>query len=164
MSCNIPPSLSDSLHSAWQSPRLSMLLQMALFCSFLWLSDSPLYICATSLGFPSGSDGKESACNADSIPGSGRLTWRREWKPTLGFLPRESHEQSVGSQRVRHDWATHTHTIFPCIYIPHLLYPFLCGQLGCFHVLAVVNGAAVNTEVRASSWTMHVEHSDLWRG
>ena len=59
-----------------------MLLQMALFCSFLWLSNIPLYI-----------------------------------------------------------------------YIPHLPYPFLCWwTLGCFHVLAVVNSAALNTGVYMSFW------------
>ena len=46
-------------------------------------------------GFPGRSDGKESACNAEdpgSIPGSGRSPWRREWQPTLVFLP-EFHGQ-----------------------------------------------------------------------
>ena len=41
------------------------------------------------LGFPGGSDGNESACNAGdlgSIP-----TWRREWLPTPLFLPGEFH-------------------------------------------------------------------------
>ena len=45
--------------------------------------------------FPGGSDSKESACNAGdlgSIPGSEDL-WRREWLPTLVFLPGESHGQ-----------------------------------------------------------------------
>ena len=28
------------------------------------------------------------------------------------------------------------------MYVPHFLYPFVNGHLGCFHVLAVVNGAA----------------------
>ena len=49
-----------------------------------------------SLGFPGGSDGKESACNAgdlDSDPWVGRIPWRREWLPTPGFLPREFHGQ-----------------------------------------------------------------------
>ena len=49
-----------------------------------------------TLGFPGSSDGKESACNAgDSglIPGWGRSAWRREWLPTLVFLPREFHGQ-----------------------------------------------------------------------
>ena len=68
-------------------------------------------------GFPGGSDGKESACNVGSlgsIPGSGRspgkgngypLQYSRLENPTakeLGGL------QSMGLQRVRHDWATNT--------------------------------------------------------
>ena len=47
---------------------------------------------AVFLGFPGGSDGKESACNAGDlglIPGLGR-SWRREWLPTPAFLPGES--------------------------------------------------------------------------
>ena len=42
------------------------------------------------MGFPGGSDGKESACNAGdpgSIPELGRSPWRREWLPTSVFLP-----------------------------------------------------------------------------
>ena len=65
-----------------------------------------------SMGFPAGSDGKESACNAgepDSIPGqedplekemashSNILAWRIPWTEEPGDLP------SMGSQRVRHD-------------------------------------------------------------
>ena len=52
-----------------------MLLQMALFHSFLSLTSIPLYICTMSLGFPCGSAGKESACNEGdlgSIPGLAR--------------------------------------------------------------------------------------------
>ena len=52
-----------------------MLLQMALFYSFLWLSSISLYICTMSLGVPCGSAGKESACNEGdlgSIPGLAR--------------------------------------------------------------------------------------------
>ena len=44
------------------------------------------------LGFPGGSDGKESTCNAGdpgSIPGWGRFPWRREWKPAPVFLTGE---------------------------------------------------------------------------
>ena len=65
-------------------------------------------------GFPSGSVGKESACDAGdlgSIPGSGRfpgewngnhfsiLAWRISWTEKPGGL------QPMGSQRVRHDWS-----------------------------------------------------------
>ena len=66
-------------------------------------------------GFPGGSDGKESACNAgdqSSIPGLGRslekemathcsiLVWKIPWTEETGRL------HSMGSQRVKHDWAT----------------------------------------------------------
>ena len=66
-------------------------------------------------GFPGGSDGKESACNAGHpglIPGLGRfpgegngntlqysclVAWETRWTGEPGEL------QSMGSQRVRHD-------------------------------------------------------------
>ena len=41
------------------------------------------------MGFPGGSDGKESACNAGDlglIPGLGRSPSEREWLPTPVFL------------------------------------------------------------------------------
>ena len=40
--------LSDLLHSVWQSLGPSTSLQLTQFRSFLWLSNIPLYICATS--------------------------------------------------------------------------------------------------------------------
>ena len=49
----------------------------------------------SSMGFPGGSDGKESSYNVgnlDSIPGLGRFPWRRKWRPTL-FLLEKSHGQ-----------------------------------------------------------------------
>ena len=51
-------------------------------------------------GFPGGSDGKESACNAGdlgSIPGLGRSPGKKEWQPTPVFLPGELHGQSLVS-------------------------------------------------------------------
>ena len=71
----------------------------------------PIPVC---LGFPCGSAGKESACNAGDlglIPGSGRspgegngwqpapvlFVWRILWPEEPGGL------QFMGSQRVRHD-------------------------------------------------------------
>ena len=74
------------------------------------------------VGFPGGSDGKESAFNAGdrgSIPGMGRslgkgngyphqyFAWKIPWTEEPGGL------QSMGSQRVRHHWATNTFT-FTC--------------------------------------------------
>ena len=63
------------------------------------------------MGFPGGSDGKEAACNVGdlgSIPGVGKIPWRRAWQPTPVFLPGESlwteepgGLQSMGSQ-IRH--------------------------------------------------------------
>ena len=64
-------------------------------------------------GFPGGSDGKESAWNADSLgqkdplekgtsTHSSILAWRIPWTEEPGGL------QSMRSQRVRHDWVTNT--------------------------------------------------------
>ena len=63
------------------------------------------------LGFPDGSDSKESTCNArdlGSIPGLGRSPGGGQ--PTSIFLPGESPLteepgglQSMGSQRIGHD-------------------------------------------------------------
>ena len=68
------------------------------------------------MGFPSGSDSKESACNAGDLgfdPWIGKLPWRRAWQPTPVFLlgePPWTEEpgglQSMGSHRVGRDWAT----------------------------------------------------------
>ena len=58
------------------------------------------------MGFPSGSDGEESAYNAEdpgSIPGSGRHPGEREWLPTPAFLPGEFHER--GSLTGYSPWA-----------------------------------------------------------
>ena len=54
------------------------------------------------MGFPGGSDGKESACNAgDSRLIPGRETpWIREWLPISVFLPGEFCEQ--GSLRLNY--------------------------------------------------------------
>ena len=69
------------------------------------------------MGFPGGSDGKESACNRGDphlIPGLGRstgkgiatyrsiLAWRIPWTEEPDRL------QSMGLQRVGHDWGTNT--------------------------------------------------------
>ena len=49
-----------------------------------------------SRGFPVGSDGKVSTCNAGdmgSIPGLGRFPGGESWQPTPVFLPRKAHGQ-----------------------------------------------------------------------
>ena len=67
-----------------------------------------LHMVTLALGFPGGSDNKESACNAGDLggedpleeglpmqemqaPGSGKIPWRREWQPTPVLLPGEFH-------------------------------------------------------------------------
>ena len=69
-----------------------------------------------SLGFPGGSDGKESTCNAGDlglIPGLVKIPWRRAWQPTPVFLPGKAHGQRSlvgyspwGCKESRHNWVT----------------------------------------------------------
>ena len=46
------------------------------------------------LGFPGGSDSRESACSASYLglidPWVGKIPWGRAWQPTPVFLPGES--------------------------------------------------------------------------
>ena len=61
---------------------------------YLVFLGSPSRLLNVSLSFPGGSEGKASACNVGdpgSIPGSGKIPWRRKWQPTPVFLPGESH-------------------------------------------------------------------------
>ena len=70
------------------------------------------------MGFPCGSEGKESAFNAGDmglIPWLGRSPWRREWQLTTVFLPGDFHGQrspvgykSLGLQRVGHNGVTNS--------------------------------------------------------
>ena len=63
------------------------------------------------------------AIHLGSIPG--KIPWRRAWQPTPVFLPGESPWtekpsglQSIGLQKVRHNWPTkHTHTV-PYLHLP----------------------------------------------
>ena len=80
------------------------------------------------MGFPGGSGGKEYACNVgdtDSISGSGRSPGEGNGNPLQYSCLRNSTEepgglQSIGSQRVRHNWATNTFTSFHVVYISQL--------------------------------------------
>ena len=82
-----------------------------------------------------GSDGKESPCNAgdlSSIPGWGRSPGKRNGYPLQCSCLKKSMEeepgwlQSMGSQRVRHDWATNTISDGPVVKNP----PCNSGDVG----------------------------------
>ena len=84
--------------------------------------------------FPGGSAGEEPVCNAgaagtvSSIPGWGKIPWRRARQPTPVLLPGElswteepGRLQTLGSQRVGHKWSdlAHRHTfMYPAIICP----------------------------------------------
>ena len=122
------PSLPPAV---WRSPVFATLALLFLFVGyFLEHPDSivikiylffvfhsfPYPMCF--MGFPGGSDGKESACNAGDlglIPGSGRSPGEGTATQSSSLaweIPRTEEPsglQSVGSQRVGHNWATNTH-------------------------------------------------------
>ena len=66
-------------------------------------------------GFPGGSDGKESACNAGDL---GLIPWRKEWMATHSnilawrtpWIEEPGGLQSIGLQRVGHSLVTNTFT------------------------------------------------------
>ena len=71
------------------------------------------------MGFPGGSDGEESACNAGDqglIIGLGRSPGEGNGYPLQYFCLENPMDkgapQSVGSQRVGHNWETNTFTFF----------------------------------------------------
>ena len=71
------------------------------------------------MGFPGGSDGKESACSAGDLPGFnswvGKMPWKRKRQPALVVLPGKSLEkgtwQAIGHRDHKEsDMSTHIHT------------------------------------------------------
>ena len=86
-------------------------------------SSSKLFISVSFVlfsGFPGSTRAQELTCQCRRpgfTPWVGRFPWRRAWQPTPVFLPGESPWtegpgglQSMGSQRVTHDWATKHYT------------------------------------------------------
>ena len=77
------------------------------------------------MGFPSGTRGRESACQCRRCkrlgfsPWVGNILWRKAWQPTPVFLPGESpwteelgELQSMQLQSIGHFWATITFHFF----------------------------------------------------
>ena len=125
---------SFSLHSVWQTLGPSTSQQRTQFCSFLWLifyctyMSHLIYPFLCWWGFPCGSAGKESACNAGdlgSILGLGRPPGEGKGYP-LQYSGLESSMDCI-VHAVTKSWTqlSSFHFHFP-----------LDGHLGCFRVLA----------------------------
>ena len=80
---------------------------------------------------------------------SSTVAWKIPWTEEPDRL------QSMRSQRVGHDWATFYGWLMSVVYMYHIFIHFSAdGHLGDFHVLAIVNTAAVNTGVHIAFWIM----------
>ena len=109
------------MYTMWSSTviRPNASITKTQLCCLLSALDILIPLTHRTLGFPGGSDGKESACNAGylGLTRVEKIPWRKAWQPTPVFLPGESPGrekpgclQSMGSQRVGHDRATkHAH-------------------------------------------------------
>ena len=63
--------------------------------------------------------------------------------------------QSIGSQRVGHDWEQHS-TEYSTVYAYHIffIHSSVIRHLEYFHVLDIINSAAMNHDVHVSFWFM----------
>ena len=106
---------------------------------FIFLNHHLTHFFSVSWGFPGSSESKQSACSAGDLgsrlgrsPGEGNgyplciLAWRVSWTEEPGGL------QSMGSQRVTHNWASNTFTFFSVSYICHSTCQSLWAHTSCF--------------------------------
>ena len=106
MDCNTPgcPPLSTGVCSnscplsQWCYLTISRSAAPFFFCpqSFPASGSFPILFINEKKRALGGSDNKESACNAGdmgSIPGSGKIPWRKKWQPTPVFLTGKCHGQ-----------------------------------------------------------------------
>ena len=138
-------------------------------CVYICIHTHTMYICmyvcmyvcmCMCMGFPGGASGKDLPANAedigdtDSIPGSERSLGVRNGNPLQyscleNSMDREAWRAVV--HRVAENWtrlSTHTHTYTYTYRI--FMQPSVDGRLGGFHVLTIVNSAAVSIGVHVS--------------
>ena len=146
-----------------------MLLQWQNFIiSYDWVVIHYLWVCVylyiyiyiyihIHIGFPSGSDGKESACNGGnlgSIPGLGRSPRGGHGNPLkCSCLEKPHGQRSLADYSPWHckesdmtEWLSTASSYIISIHFS------VNGYLGCFHTLAIVNNPSVNTGLHASFW------------
>ena len=112
---------------------MMMMMMMILYLPFVRFRKF-----SSILGFPGGSDGKESTCNAGdpvSNPGLGKSPGEWNGNPlqysclTGPWTEEPSRLQSMGSQRVGDDWATNTHNSILSFLRKCLFFPNSCRKL-----------------------------------
>ena len=129
------------------------------------------------LSFPGGSDGKEPTCDAgdlDSIPGLRRSPGREHDNTracnTLVFLPGESpwtekpgRLQSLGLQRVGHDWVTKYNTeVYFIVNYKNLAYNFNFLSTSHFVVCSFHSNIPCVCECTHTYATCHYHHPCKW--
>ena len=73
--------------------------------------------------------------------------------------------QSMGSQRVRHDWATELNWIFHCLHESScFIHSPAEGHLYCFQVVAIMNEAAISIHVQGFVWHKFSTHLSKYQG
>ena len=86
--------LDSWLNKSWEFNKVAIVISKEFWGHYSGVWSSP-YTCQCR---------RPKRCGFD--PWVGKIPWRRAQQPTPVFLPGESHGlQSIGLQRVRHDWS-----------------------------------------------------------
>ena len=129
-------SFSDLLHSVWEFLSSSTLLQMALFCSFLWLSNIPLYTLSIVFFIHSSVNGHLGCFHVLAMINSHLHHFSRFYTYVLIynicfllFLTYITPYNTLGpsiSLQITQFWSFYGWVIFHCIHVPQLCYLFIC--------------------------------------